>query len=45
MQILLGYRGQAMTDQYNNDRVLDRERFKFIVVKESTHQDGGWCIY
>lgn len=31
-QILLGHKSQAMTDQYNDDRGLDRERFRFLVV-------------
>lgn len=31
-QVLLGHRSQAMTDRYNDDRGLDRERFRFLVV-------------
>ena len=31
-QVLLGHRNQAMTDQYNDSRGLDRERFSFLVV-------------
>lgn len=31
-QVLLGHRSQAMTDQYNDDRGLDRERFRFLAV-------------
>ncbi|MCM1281507.1 MAG: tyrosine-type recombinase/integrase, partial [Alistipes senegalensis] len=31
-QILLGHRSQAMTDQYNDMRGLDRDRFRFLAV-------------
>lgn len=35
-----------MTDQYNDTRGLDRERFRFLVVKgESPPGAGIWCTY
>jgi len=32
-QTLLGHKTQQMTDQYNNDRGLDRDKWKMLVVK------------